>query len=203
MLREERDGATVILTMDFPERRNALGVPMRQALVDALERIEGDRAVRAVVVTGTGGHFSAGGDISGMDANDLAAGRERFRLTHRLVRLMVKSAKPIVAAVEGWCAGGGFSLALCCDTIAVADQARFVASFGRIGLIADLGLLHTLPLRIGQGRARQVVLSGEPIDAATAERIGLIDQIVPAGVSLSAALQRARRLRTPRRCRSR
>jgi 2-(1,2-epoxy-1,2-dihydrophenyl)acetyl-CoA isomerase len=192
MLRETRDGATAILTMDYPERRNALGVPMRKALLEALEKIEGDRDVRAVVITGAGGHFSAGGDISGMDVTDLAAGRERFRLSHSLVRLMIKSAKPILAAVEGWCAGGGLSLALCCDTIIASSEARFLASFGKIGLIADLGLLHTLPLRVGQGRARQILLYAEQIDAATAERIGLVDQVVPGGGSLTAALERAR-----------
>src|SRR6185312_13791843 len=91
MLSEERDGATAVLIMDYPERRNALGVAMRQALLDALERIESDRDIRAVVITGAGGNFSSGGDISGMDAADLEAGRQRFRLTHRLVRLMIKS----------------------------------------------------------------------------------------------------------------
>ena len=191
MLREERDGATAVLIMDYPERRNALGVAMRQALLDALERIESDRDIRAVVITGAGGNFSSGGDISGMDAADLEAGRQRFRLTHRLVRLMIKSSKPLIAAVEGWCVGGGLSLALCCDTIIASAQARFLASFGKVGLIADIGLLYTLPSRVGQGRARQILLYGEQIDAATAERIGLIDHVVPAG-SLAAALERAR-----------
>jgi enoyl-CoA hydratase/carnithine racemase len=192
MLREERDGATAVLTMDYPERRNALGVSMRQALLNALERIEGDRDIRAAVITGAGGNFSSGGDISDMDAADLEAGRQRFRLTHRLVRLMIKSSKPIVAAVEGWCVGGGLSLALCCDRVIASVEARFLASFGKVGLIADIGLLHTLPSRVGQGRARQLLLYGEQIDAATAERIGLIDQVVPAGGSLAAALKRAR-----------
>ena len=92
---ERRDGQTVVLTIDNPARRNALSMPIRVALVEALERLEGDRTVRAIVLTGAGTVFSSGGDISGMDVADLATGRERFRLTHRLVRLMVKSAKPI------------------------------------------------------------------------------------------------------------
>ena len=112
------------------------------------------------MLTGAGGHFCAGGDISGMRIDDLAAGRERFRLTHRLVKLMVHCAKPIIAAVEGYAVGAGLSLALCCDTIVAAENARFAAGFGRIGLIADLGLNHTLPQRIGMGRARQLLLYG-------------------------------------------
>ncbi|MGI4792961.1 MAG: enoyl-CoA hydratase/isomerase family protein [Janthinobacterium lividum] len=192
MLTEHRDGATAVLTLNYPERRNALAIPMRRALVEALERIEADPSLRAIVITGAGGTFCAGGDISGMAAADLAAGRERFRLAHQLVRLMIKGSKPIVAAVEGWCVGAGLSLAMCCDTVIAARDARFAAGFGKIGLIADLGLLHTLPARIGQGRARQVFLYGEPMEAARAEQIGLADGLVEPGDTLNAAIARAK-----------
>ena len=193
MLTEHRDGLTAVLTLNYPERRNALAVPMRRALVEALERIEADPALRAIVITGAGGTFCAGGDISGMDIADLAAGRERFRLTHQLVRLLVHGSKPIVAAVEGWCVGAGLSLAMCCDTVMAARDARFAAGFGKIGLIADLGLLHTLPARIGQGRARQVFLYGDSMDAGRAEQIGLVDELVEPGNALDAAVARAQR----------
>ena len=193
MLREDRDGLTAVLTLDYPERRNALAIPMRRALAEALERIEADPALRAVVITGAGGTFCAGGDISGMDATDLAAGRDRFRLTHHLVRLLIKGSKPLIAAVEGWCVGAGLSLAMCCDTVVAARDARFAAGFGKIGLIADLGLLHTLPARIGQGRARQVLLYGDTMDAARAEEIGLVDELAETATTLDIALARARR----------
>lgn len=193
MLREDRDGATAILTMDYPERRNALAVPMRVAFIEALERIEADASVRAIIVTGAGGVFSSGGDIAGMDAASLGAGRERFRVTHTLVRLMAKGSKPIIAAIDGWCVGGSVGLALCCDTLIAAADARFMLPFGKVGLIPDLGLLHTLPQRVGAGRARQMMLYGETIDAATAERIGLVDHLVPTGTALTAALERAQR----------
>ena len=193
MLTQERDGATVVLTLDYPERRNALAMPMRRSLVEALEVVEGDPAIRAVVITGAGGTFCAGGDISGMGVADLAAGRERFRLTHALVRQMIKLRVPIVAGVEGFCVGAGLSLAMCCDTVIGAEDAQFAAGFGRIGLIADLGLLHTLPARIGQGRARQVLLYGDRMGAAEAERTGMIDHVTSKGGALQAALARARR----------
>ena len=191
MLKRAQEGATAVLTLDQPARRNALAMPMRQALVDALDEIEGDGAIRAIVITGEGGTFCAGGDISGMNATDLAAGRERFRLTHRLVRLLIKSAKPVLAAVEGHCVGAGLSLAMCCDTVIAAADARFAAGFGRVGLIPDLGLLHTLPARIGQGRARHVFLYGETMDATAAERNGIVDRVVEPGQALAAALERA------------
>ena len=192
MLIETTDGPTAILTLNHPARRNALAMPMRRAVIDAMERIEADPAIRAVVITGAEGNFSAGGDISTMDAADLAAGRERFRVTHRMVRLLIKSSKPVIAAVEGYAVGAGLSVALCCDTIVAADDAQFAAGFGRVGLVADLGMLHTLPLRVGQGRARQILLYGDRLAADEALRIGLIDHVVPAGAVLDAALARAR-----------
>ena len=192
ILLETREDATAVLTLNHPARRNALGVPLRTALVEALERLESDASVRAIVLTGADGNFSSGGDIGGMDSTDLAAGRERFRLTHRLVRMMVKSSKPLIAAVEGWAAGAGVGLALCCDTIVASAEARFVLSFGKVGLIPDFGSLHTLPLRIGQGRARQMMLYGEAVGAAAALEMGLADQIAPPGTALAAAVDRAR-----------
>ncbi len=196
MLREERHGATVVLTLDYPERRNALAMPMRERFIEALERIEGDGSVRAIVVTGADGTFCAGGDVSGMNTNAFGDGRERFRTTHRMVRLMIEGNKPIVAAVEGWAVGAGLGLALCCDTVVAADSAKFMTGFGKIGLIADFGLLHTLPRRVGEGRARQILLYGEQMDASAAERIGLVDHVVPAGTALDAALAQAAKFDT-------
>ena len=127
-----------------------------------------------------------------MDSVDLLAGRERFRITHRLIRMLIKSRLPIVAAVEGYAVGAGLSLALCCDTIVSAAEAKLAAGFGRVGLVADLGMLHTLPARIGQGRARQILLYGEQMTGADAERISLVDHVTSAGGALAVAMERAR-----------
>ena len=194
MLIEARHGTTIVLTLNLPARRNALAMPMREALIEALDRIEADSSVRAVVINGAGGHFCAGGDISGMDVTEFGAGRERFRTSHRLVKLILESSKPFVAAVDGWAAGAGVGLAICCDTVVAASDSNFLTPFGRIGLIADFALLHTLPRRIGEGRARQMFMAGEPIDAATAERWGLVDHVVAPGTTLEKALERAAKL---------
>ena len=189
---EERDGSVLVLTIDYPARRNALAMPLRSAMLEALERAMGDRTVRAVVLTGSGGHFCSGGDISGMDVRDALAGRERMRRSHALVRLMVMGQLPIVAAVEGYCVGAGLSLACACDTVVAAEDSRFGAGFGRIGLMPDLGLPYTLPARIGQGRARQMFLYHTQMTAPEAERIGLVDAVVPKGHALATAMEKAR-----------
>ena len=189
---ERREGPVLVLTLDHPARRNALAMPLRSRLTDLLEAVQGDDAVRAVVLTGAGGTFCSGGDISGMDVSTALEGRERMRRSHRLVELLAAGAKPVVAAVEGWCAGAGLSLACAADTIVAAEDARFVAGFGRIGLMADLGLPHTLPHRVGAGRARQILLYHLQLGAAEAERIGLVDQVVPKGEATRVALQKAR-----------
>ena len=163
---EERHGAVLVLTLDQPARRNALSMPLRTALTAALERAQSDKGVRAIVLTGAGAHFCSGGDISGMDVKSPMDGRERMRQSHGLIRLMAMGSVPIVAAVEGYCVGAGLSLACACDTIIAAEDARLGAGFGRIGLMADLGLPHTLPLRVGQGRARQILLYHEQMTAS-------------------------------------
>ncbi len=193
-LLEERVGSVAVLTLNVPARRNALSMALRQGLTERLRAIEADPEIRAVVLCGAGGNFCSGGDLTEMNATDIGAARARMGTTHQLVRALVKSAKPVVAAVDGWAAGAGLSIALCCDLVVAAPDARFVASFGNVGLIGDLGLLHTLPRRVGEAWARRILLLGEPVDAATAERIGIAHAVAPSGEARQAALDWAERL---------
>jgi enoyl-CoA hydratase/carnithine racemase len=188
----DQQGPVLLLTLDYPARRNAFAMPIRLGLIEALERAQRDKSIRAVVITGAGGHFCSGGDISGMDVGNPMEGRERMRISHQLVRLLVLGSLPVVAAVEGYCVGAGLSLACASDTIVAAEDAELGAGFGRIGLMADLGLPHTLPLRIGQAKARQMLLYHNRVKAPEAERLGLVDQVVPKGGALAAALEKAR-----------
>jgi len=191
-VREEMDGNVLILTIDYPQRKNAIAPAVRAALEDAIERAHADKAVRAIVITGAAGTFCAGGDISSMDVGDALAGRERMRRTHRLVRLMAKGAKPLVAAVEGWAAGAGMAVACACDTVVAAEDARFVAGFHKIGLMSDMGLPYFLPRRVGVGRARRILFYHEVTSATEGERIGLVDFVAPPGKALEVALEKAR-----------
>ena len=136
--------------------------------------------------------FCSGGDISGMDVTDALQGRERLRRAHRSIRLLAAGTKPVVAAVEGWCVGAGLSLACACDLIVAAEDARFMAGFGKVGLMGDLGLPFTLPARVGAGRARRILMLHAQVTAAEGERIGLVEEVVPRGQTLPVAQERAR-----------
>ena len=187
-----REGEIAIVTLNEPERRNALSLAMREALFEALDHVMAGDA-RAVVVNGAGGNFCSGGDIKSFDPlAPLVDVRDRIGRLHRVVRLLLTGRKPVVAAVDGYAFGAGVSLALACDHIVAAKDSRFCASFNRVALMADLGLLYTLPLRVGMGKARELLMLGEVIDATEALAIRLVDRLVEPGQVLAAAIERAR-----------
>ncbi|MBI1776156.1 MAG: enoyl-CoA hydratase/isomerase family protein [Proteobacteria bacterium] len=185
-----QEGPVAVVTLNEPERRNPLALDGAELLFGCLGQAMASEA-RAVVVTGAGGHFCSGGDIRGMANSEMMAGRERLALLHRVIRLLITARKPVLAAVEGAAFGAGVSLALATDHVIAAGDARFCASFNRVGLMADLGLLYTLPLRVGHGKAKELLLFGDVIDAPDALRIGLIDRMVEPGKALTTAIERA------------
>jgi enoyl-CoA hydratase/carnithine racemase len=190
-LLKDMRGRTLILSINVPERHNSVSPALRGLLYEALVQADEDPQVRSVVLTGAGGVFCAGGDITDMSISDLSSGRARMRRSHRLIRQMLCMGKPVICAVEGWAAGAGLSLAMACDSVVSSDCARFAASFGQVGLMADMGLLFTLPQRVGIGRAKQIIFYGEKWNAVDAERLGLVDQLVAEGQALEVALGRA------------
>lgn len=189
---EIRDGGVMVITLNEPERRNPLGHAVRQELVAVLAEAEMDDAVTALVLTGAGGNFSVGGDIRDQAERSLAAQRARFAVVVDMVGRIVRFSKPVVAAVEGWAAGGGMALALACPVTVASREAKFVASFTRIGLIPDMGLLATLPARVGPARARRIVVSNRVVDAEEAERIGMVEELFEPGGAVEAACEIAR-----------
>ena len=187
-----RQGEVAVVTLNEPERRNALSIGMREALFEALDQaMSGD--ARAIVLAGAGGNFCSGGDIRSFDPKaPLADIRDRIGRLHRVVRLLLTGRKPVVAAVDGYAFGAGVSLALACDHVVAATDSRFCASFNRVALMADLGLLYTLPLRVGMGKARELLMLGEIIEAQEALSIRLVDRLAEPGNVLAAAIERAR-----------
>lgn len=178
----ETDGdGLLVVTLNDPARRNPVGHAMRHALLQALTAAEADDAVRAVVLTGAGGHFSSGGDIADQSERSLSRQRDRMATVRDLMLRMVRFSKPLAAAVEGWAVGGGLSLAMACPIVVASGEARFVSGFNRIGLVPDMGLLATLPLRIGPARARRLLLSNRVVEADEALATGMVDELAQPG----------------------
>lgn len=191
-----REGEVAIVTMNYPERRNAFSFSMRLALIDAFHRLfHEDAKTRAIVLTGAGGHFCAGGDLSEMTSvsPSLLEMRERISVGTRLFRMVHTGNKPVVAAVEGSCYGAGMSLAAACDYAVGSVAAKYSCAFVKVGLLPDTGLLWSLPQKVGAGKARELMLTGEAFDGAEAGHIGLMNQVVDAGKALETAIEVAGR----------
>ena len=184
-------GSVRLLFMNQQQRRNALSMDLREGMKDAMQAAIDDPQVRAIVLTGAGTYFSAGGDITSMKSLNAVAGRPRMQRVHGLFKQLYNGPKPVVAAVEGGAIGAGLSLATACDIVVGARDAKFGAPFNRIGVMADLGLLFTLPGRIGMGRTRLLAMTGRILDADTAAQWGLVDDVVEPGSAVQAALSMA------------
>ena len=188
LLVDRADGIATI-TMNRPEARNALDLTMREEMLGALDELERDPAVRVVLLTGAGGHFSAGGDVKSMQKKHTAAeGRARVELLNRFVLRLFSFSKPTIAMVDGFAVGAGCNIALGCDMIVASDRAKFGQLFCKIGLAVDGGGTWLLPRVVGMARAKELIFTGDVIDAAEAARIGLVNRVVPA-----AELERATR----------
>lgn len=170
------------ITLDRPERLNALDEQMTADLLASAERAAGDPAVRAVVLTGAGRGFCSGGDSSAPSTVSFGSLEEEIAWTRRhteVSHLLASMEKVTIAAVNGPCAGVGLSFAAACDIRLAADSAVFVTAYRGAGLPGDGGIAWTLSRLIGTGRARYQLLMSPRIDAQTAFTVGLIDQVVP------------------------
>ncbi len=186
----ERHGATALLTMNRPEQRNALDLELRAAFALAIAEVRDDPSIRAVVLTGAGGHFCAGGDIKTMGSSDgkrdIFEGRERIRKIHRWFDELVDLEKPVIAAVDGVAFGAGLSLALAADFVLVSTRAKFCSVFARLGYVPDMGAMYLLPRAVGLARAKDMVFSARVVDANEALAIGLAQQVVQDDVQKAA-----------------
>jgi 2-(1,2-epoxy-1,2-dihydrophenyl)acetyl-CoA isomerase len=168
----------VILTLNRPERANAFNFEMVNELRDALAEAEKNPQVRCVVLTGTGDVFSAGQDISEMKQDDEVSYREHLNKTYNPLVLQIRGmGKPVVAAVNGPCAGAAFGVALACDLRIAKSSAYFVVGFGGIALAPDSGVSLLLPVYIGLGRAQEYFYSNKPITAQQALDWGMVNQV--------------------------
>lgn len=171
----------VTLTLNRPERANSFNFEMVKELRSALTEAEKDPQVRCVVLTGAGDIFSAGQDISEMKQGGVVSYREHLEETYNPLVLQIREmGKPVVAAVNGPCAGAAFGVALACDLRVAKSSAYFVVGFGGIALAPDSGVSLLLPVYIGLGRAQEYFYSNKPISAQQAMAWGLVNQVADA-----------------------
>jgi enoyl-CoA hydratase len=187
-VRYERVGAAAVLTIDRPDRRNAVDAATAGLLRQGFDEFEADGGARVLVLTGAGGEaFCAGADLKALDLNvDDPAGPEGFtRLT---------PSKPAIAAVDGWCLAGGLELALWCDLRLATPGSTFGFFERRWGVPLVDGGTQRLPRVVGMGRALDLILTGRPVEADEALRVGLVNEVVPPGKHLERALELAERI---------
>ncbi len=183
MIRYEVRGPVAFLTMNRPERLNAFDIPMAREMGRALTAAEKDPRVRVVVLSGAGGNFSAGGDVKAMyaaltaDPGDYI--RRLSRSMHTVISRIARLEKPVIASVAGVAAGGSVGLAFVCDLIIAAETARFIMAFVRIGGSPDGGTTYFLSRLLGPKKAAELAFTGDPLEAAEALRLGVVNCVVP------------------------
>ncbi|KWR89126.1 enoyl-CoA hydratase/isomerase family protein [Cupriavidus sp. IDO] len=191
----EKVGATAVITLNRPHRRNALDDSIKAAMTDIVRAVREDRSVSAVVLTGAGGNFCAGADLGdgGADAERGFYVRDLLLDHHGWFAELTDLEKPVISAVDGFATGAGLSVALAADFIIASDRARFVSSFARVGFVPDLSLMYILPRRVGLVRAKEIVFSAREIQGEEAVAIGLAEAVVPVDRLRDAAVEFAQR----------
>jgi 2-(1,2-epoxy-1,2-dihydrophenyl)acetyl-CoA isomerase len=196
----EDDAAVRTITLNRPQKRNAIDIELRIALAEAIESADSDPTIRVIIMTGAGPVFCSGGDIATMQRMPAQPALERIQLAERVIRAIWTTPKPVLAAVEGSAYGAGTALAAACDRVVAARDAKFATTFTNVGLAGDMGTFVSLPARVGAARARQMLMLPKPISAPEAFELGLVDDVAEPGQALESARHDARRLAAgPRR----
>jgi enoyl-CoA hydratase/carnithine racemase len=175
----QHDGPAAVVTLNRPQRRNALSLELMLELIDALDAIGGDRSVRAVIMAAAGKVFSSGHDLSEMVGRDINEYRRLFDVCSELMMKIQAIPQPVIAEVQGIATAAGCQLVATCDLAIASDQAAFATPGVRIGLFCTTPMV-ALSRAVGRKRALQMLLTGEMVDAPTAADWGLVNQVVPA-----------------------
>src|SRR5436190_15163799 len=173
----------VTLTLNRPDRLNALSTPIMEGLLEALPRLAADPAVGAIVLTGAGRAFCAGGDVKRMAEETVVRSTDedvaRLRAKMEISRLLHDIPKPTIAMVNGAAAGAGLAMALACDLRIAGQSARFVTAFAKVGFSGDFGGSYFLSKLIGTGKALELYFTAEPLYSAQALALGIVNRVVP------------------------
>ncbi len=195
----EIEGGYATLTLNRPDKKNSFNPTMRDEIADALARMIDDDSVRALILTGAGGAFCAGGDIGSMLEGRLTAetGLKRMTGVRAWLSNLVEFNRPVIAAIDGVAFGVGASLAMACDMVIASSRARFCFAFMRVGLVPDSGAMYTLPRVVGLQRAKELLFTARELDAQQAKDYGMVlevlepDALLPRAREMAAALATA------------
>jgi 2-(1,2-epoxy-1,2-dihydrophenyl)acetyl-CoA isomerase len=189
-----RDGGVGIMRLNQPDSMNAFSQAVKDGLAKGVFEFLADPAIRAIVITGTGRAFCAGGDLRTMDGMTSVAMRARMRATHHWLKPLLDAEKPVVTAINGLAVGAGLSLALTGDVVCASSKAKFKVGFLGIGAAPDLALAYTLPRAVGTVRAREMILTNREIAVEEALAMGLVARVFDDGTLFEQSLDVARSL---------
>jgi enoyl-CoA hydratase len=181
VLVEKKDGLAV-LTLNRPEKLNAMNRELREAFCRTMQELRADREVGCVIITGAGRAFCAG-----MDLKEMGSGAPREQSNATFISVIEDMEVPVIAAVNGFAITGGFELVLACDIIVAAENAQFADTHARVGVMPGGGMSARLPRAVGVRKAKELSLTGNYLSARDAERLGLVNRVVPQGQALAAA----------------
>lgn len=189
----DRDGAVAIMTINNPDKRNAMTLEMRKMMEAHVAEVRDDPNIRALVLTGAGDAFCSGGDISSF-GQPIISMRDRMKQQHRVTLSLFYLEKPVIAAVNGVAVGVGFNVALLCDIILASEKAKFSQIFARIGAIPDGGGLYLLANILGMQKAKELVFTTDMISAQEAKELKFIREVYPQEVLMDEAMKLAHQL---------
>jgi enoyl-CoA hydratase/carnithine racemase len=187
-IKTEKDSAAFVITLNRPERRNAISLATMGDLIHAAQSADSDPAIRGIIVTGGLGYFSAGADLNdALAISSAAEGLAYFKRWHALCDVFENLSKPVIAAIEGFCMTGGCEFAMACDLRVAGAGASFAITSSKIGTVAGAGGTQRLARLVGPSKALEILFEANPIDHVEAHRIGLVNRITPKGGALDQA----------------
>jgi enoyl-CoA hydratase/carnithine racemase len=196
-MKTERQGSTLVLTLSDPATRNTLSEQLLSAGIEALNVAEAAEEVRAVILRGDGAHFCAGGNLQGLASRrqqGVAAQLHMIERLHQFIEALRVFGKPVIAAVEGAAAGAGFSIALACDLIVAAEDARFILSYAKVGLSPDGGASWHLARALPRALVQEMMWLAEPASARQLHAFGVVNRVTDSGQAFAEASTLAQRL---------
>nr|WP_263326630.1 enoyl-CoA hydratase [Neobacillus sp. Marseille-Q6967] len=187
VITEVKDGYAIV-TLNQPNALNALSTEIVEGLTESMNRLKHDPAIRAVILTGHGRAFCAGGNIKGFSDVTSAAGGRKYMQDHTgFLKDLAQMEKPVIAAVNGYAVGAGLSIAIACDVVIAVPYAKFALGFHKLGLVPDLGALYHLPRVVGMARAKELAFSDRTLSATEAKEYGICLEVVEEGQLLNRA----------------